>query len=300
MRKKVLVALDGSPAAAVALPLARTVAGQLDADLEAVHVASAAKPSEEVRVSLGLDAAEAVDIPVRVLVGDPVEELLRATSRRDVAVTVLATHGHEIGKARSIAHVPEALAANATRPILLVRPEAAAVREEQPPPFSRLLLPLDGRAATARALRPAVRLARTLRLGLDLLFVVYPGQTPPERSGGIVTPLYVDAPYYEWPGWEKRARSWLRSCCDDMRTDIPIDVYVQAGDAQKEIGATIAHFAEEHDSNAIVIVRRSHLEPYQEPVARSVLDLAPCPVLVVAGRPHRAQPDRKRAETTVA
>ena len=64
--ERVLVALDGSPAAATALPVAQTVARQLSATLELLHVGATLPPalapdSEAVRVTLRPgDAATAI------------------------------------------------------------------------------------------------------------------------------------------------------------------------------------------------------------------------------------------------
>jgi nucleotide-binding universal stress UspA family protein len=169
---------------------------------------------------------------------------------------------------------------------VLIRPEAASDAGKHPPPFRRLLLPLDGKASTAIALAPAVRLARQLGCALDLLHVVYAGQRHPGQSG-IATPRYVDQPDLEWPGWADEARSWLRAWCRNGVTDVPTEVHVRGVSNQEGVGPTIAAFAAELRSDAIILVRHSNLWPRREPVARSVLDLAPCPVLLVPGRRTR-------------
>lgn len=287
--RKVLVALDGSAAAAMALPTARTIARQLDAAVEAVHVASEDIPEPELRRRLGLDHQDEEDVALRLLVGDPVEELLRAADDRRVAFIVLATHGHDVEAGGPLARVPEVLAARAKRPTLLIRPEAATVLGRPPYPFKRMLLPFDGTAATAGALKPAIKLAGELGAAIDLLYVVHPGQAPPGGPESIAPPLYVDEPYYEWPGWASEVSSWVRSCCGDVSEDVPMDVYVRAGPGRDQIGTAIAAFADEHEADAIVLVRRSHLEPGRAPILRAVLDLTPCPVLLVAGKPSHVK-----------
>jgi nucleotide-binding universal stress UspA family protein len=283
------VAIDGSPAAITALPTAQTIARQLNAAVEAVHVASEEMPVDKLRASLGLDQVDEEDAALRLLVGDPVEELLRAAADRHVVFIVLATHGHNVGAGPGLAPVPEALAAYAKRPTLLIRPEAAAALGGPPYPFKRMLLPFDGTRATASALKPALKLAGELGAAIDLLYVVHPGQAPPGEPDSIVPPLYVDEPYYEWPGWASEVGSWLRSCCGDVGEDVPIDVYIRAGSGRGEIGTAIAEFAAEQEADAIVLVRRSHLETGRAPILRAVLALTPCPVLLVAGKPSRVR-----------
>lgn len=286
--RKVLVALDGSAAAALALPTARTIAGQLAAVVEAVHVAPEEVSEAELSSRLGLDQAEREDIGVRLLIGDPVDELLRAVGERRVAFVVLATHGHTVAAGGRLARVPEALAASATRPILLVRPEAAAALSHPPDPVKRMLLPFDGTAGIATALRPAVRLAATLGAAIDLLYVVHPGQARPSGARSITPPLYADQAYYEWPVWAGQVAAWLESCCGAVAEGVPIYVHVRAALARDQIAAAIAEFAAEQNDDAIALVRRPHPEPSPSPILRSVLNLTPCPVLLVAARPYAA------------
>jgi nucleotide-binding universal stress UspA family protein len=284
MTRKVLVALDGSAAAALAIPTARTLARQLGAELHAVHATEKGKP-DQVRAALGLDRPEFSDVELGVVSGNPVEAVLQAASSPRVALTVLATHGREVTQGRPLAPIPEKLAANARHPVVLVRPEAAAAIGDEVPPFRRLLLPLDGKAATAGSLGPAVGLARDLGATLDVLYVVYIGQIHPGQAG-IVTPRYVDQPYLEWPHWAEEARAWLRACCRQGVTEVPTEVYVRGVTSRERVGATIVDFATEADSDAIILVRLRGLEPGREPVARAVLDLAPCPVLLCARKPR--------------
>jgi hypothetical protein len=61
----------------------------------------------------------------------------------------------------------------------------------------------------------------------------------------------------------------------------PADMQARVYLAQGEIAHEIGRFAVEHDSDAIVLVRRSHLEVGRAHVLRAVLDTTPCPVLLV-------------------
>ena len=59
--------------------------------------------------------------------------------------------------------------------------------------------------------------------------------------------------------------------------DVPMRTFLAQGDA----GTAIARFAAEHASDAVVLARRSRLEPGRAAVLRAVLDQTPCPVLLV-------------------
>jgi nucleotide-binding universal stress UspA family protein len=144
-------------------------------------------------------------------------------------------------------------------------------------PLRRLLLPLDGTPTTSTALRPAIELARRLGASIDLLYVASADEPFVREPGSIGAPRYVDQPQHEWPAWADRVISHLSTCLGGRPPGLSIQVFLVAGHIAEEI----ARFAAEHQSDAIVLVRRSHLEVGRARVLRAVLDRTPCPVLVV-------------------
>jgi nucleotide-binding universal stress UspA family protein len=306
----VLVALDGSFAAATALPIATAVARQLGADCQALHIIADAGPGTSLRQSFaqGLERFTGVrlwpdvieptvrlwqvfatpanaimeafwHIGVRLDAGDPVAGILRASADPTVVLVVLTTHGRIVEEGRSLGRVAEQVIAQATRPILLIRPEAASPKYDRP--LRRLLLPLDGTPTTAALLNPACELASQLGAAIDLLYVAGPGQELPDEPGSIAAPRYVDQPQHEWPHWANEVISRFGAASAKCSPDVPIRTFLVQGD----IGEEIAHFAAEHHSDAVVLARRSHLEPGRAGVLRAVLDMTPCPVLLI-GEPE--------------
>ncbi len=273
---RVMVALDGSSAAATALPVALAVAEQLSARVQVLHVASAAIAEPTLRRQLHVDSDELRGLEISLRVGDPVSCILDATGDPQVEVVVLTTHGRVIEAGRELGRVARAVIARTRQPILLVRPEAARV----PGPLRRLLLPLDGTPKTATALKPAADLACRLAASIDVLYVASPGQAPPGEPGSMGVPRYVDQAHHEWPNWAGEIVERLCACAG-MAADVPIRVYLGQGD----IGPEIARFAAEHEHDAVILVRRSHLEPGRARVLRAVLDLTSCPVMLVGAPP---------------
>jgi nucleotide-binding universal stress UspA family protein len=272
----VLVALDGSPAAATAMPLARVVARQLAASIEVLHLTATQPPDAALwqRLHLGLEDLEAVQVRSRA--GEPAAGILEAAADPRVALLVLTTHGQLIEPGRQLGRVAEAVIAATERPILLVRPEAATM---VPGELRRLLFPVDGTPTTAAALRPATELACRLGASIDLLYVAGLDLPRPDEPGSIGAPRYVDQPQHEWPNWAREVIDRLCACLANCPADVPVRMAL----AQGEIGAEIARFAAEHASDAIVLVRRSQLEPGRGNVLRAVFDRTPCPVLLVSG-----------------
>ena len=279
----VLVALDGSPAAATALPIAHAVAGQLDATLAILHIAAALLSESDLRQRLYLDRPDAEALPIRAGVGEPATEILRAASAPGVVLVILTTHGEGRADGRRLGRVAEAVVAGSTSPILLVRPEAVEKLETDAMALRRLLLPLDGAPTTAMALRPTTALAARLGASLDLLYVADPRQLPPLEPGSIGVPYYVDQPQHEWPHWASEVIERMCMCCADCPPGVPIRLFLSSG----EVGSEIARFAAVHREDAIVLVRRSRLEPGRARVLRAVLAEAPCPILIVGGHTQR-------------
>jgi nucleotide-binding universal stress UspA family protein len=276
----VLVALDGSRAAAVALPVARSIAAQLGGMVAILHIAAAPLPDADLRRRLHLDSREATT-RLWSRVGAPAVEILRAAGEPDVVLVVLTTHGRDIADGPRLGQVAEAVVAGSARPVLLVRPETVEPADAGASTFQRLLLPLDGTPATATALRPATELAGRLGASVDVLYVTDSGQALPRESGSIGAPRYVDQPQHEWPHWAHEVIERLCGCCADCPPDVPVRMFMACG----EIGVEIARFAAEHYHDAIVLVRRSRLEPGRARALRAVLAHAPCPVLVVGDLP---------------
>jgi nucleotide-binding universal stress UspA family protein len=213
---------------------------------------------------------------VRLDTGEPAEGILRASADPQVALVALTTHGHIIEPGRSLGRVAEQVVAGARQPILLIRPEATPLAIRPGAVLQRLLLPLDGTPTTAALLAPASALAGRLGAAVDLLYVADAGASPPNEPGSIGAPQYVDQPQHEWPQWANELSSRLGEAAQ-FPPDMPVRTFLAHGEA----GETIAQFAAEHASDAVVLARRSRLEPGRASVLRTVLDQTPCPVLLV-------------------
>jgi nucleotide-binding universal stress UspA family protein len=288
----VLVALDGSPTAARALPLARALALQLGARVEGLHVVDAetAGADPAALVPRQLEGREAA----RILAAgaDPAGAIVHAAREPWVELVVLTTAGRTPASRHRLGHVARRVLAHTRRPVLLVRPNRAPAGAACVAPLRRLLLPLDGSPMTTAALRPALDLAARLDAALDILLVApHPGPATPE-PGGVTPPRYVDQPHHEWADWRGRVLGHLAAHVGPPPGNVTVRVVLTAGDIAHQIGA----FAAEHHADAIVLVRRSHLEAGRARVLRAVLGRTVCPILLLAAEP----PAAAHAEPTAA
>lgn len=303
----VLVAIDGSAAAASAIPAAQRLAQQLEMPLRLLYVApndDAAGQALHLDLNLGPTAAPRAELDTRV--GDPTTEILRAIEAPDTFLTVLTTHGRIIERGRSLGHIAEAVIAQTMRPILLIRPEAAAVAESAIE-ARRFLLPLDGKAATVRALGRITDIVQRLGGSFDVLFVADPTQLTPATAapgssepGNLGIPRYVDQLQHEWPAWMHEVLHHLSACSARYPLGVPARVHVAgvAGVADGTIATVVLKFMADHGDDVIVLVRRSRLEPGRAAILRSLLDRTPCPVLLT-GSPVPARSRLNKATTTV-
>ncbi len=187
--KKLLVPLDGSRASETALPVTLRIAkgGEYGVILLAVwEVLEGAPGSDRVaqedlnqqgveylRTYLrgvserAKDAGMTCETEVRS--GHPAVEILTAIGDLDVAMVVLSTHGRRatVGRRGSVAD--KVLRASAV-PVLAVGPWA--LTNAPPAQLGRLLVPLDGSAASESGVDVALDLAGTLDAEIGLLSVV--------------------------------------------------------------------------------------------------------------------------------
>lgn len=283
-RRVVLLALDGSAAAATAAPAARLVAARLHATLRVLHVAPDDEPEDELRRRLHLVRHKLDDCDLHLQHGPPAAGILRAVDDPSTVVAVLTTHGRVVEPGRHLGRVTEAVVAGTMRPILLIRPEAAAAATEALA-LRRLLLPLDGTPTTLRALGSVAKLACLLDASFDLLFVSPPGTTtkspPADEPGTLGLPRYADQPQHEWPAWGREVVERLGAACERHPLGLPTRVFVAQGTIEDEI----VRFAAEQRADVVALVRRSGLEPGRARVLRAVLERTPCPVLLTGAAP---------------
>jgi len=195
---RVLIALDGSAAAAAALPFARALAAALQLPAEVIYAAAKPTPMATIREQLGLGDGAQGDLSLQVAVGEPAAAIVGGAAAPEVGLLVMATHGGSIHSHPGLGSIARAVAASTPVPLLLVRPEAEPPAGRLRRPLHRLLLPLDADPQSLAGLAPAAGLARRLGAAVDLLHVTVPGPAPAGSDAVWRTSRYSDAPYYDW------------------------------------------------------------------------------------------------------
>jgi nucleotide-binding universal stress UspA family protein len=179
---RILVPLDGSRLSEAAVPLAKALARDHEADVILLR-ALRARPSAEAEVEAQKEAeaylatmAERLRarglprVSWKVWYDDPARGIADAARYNRADLIVMSTHGRGGVSRLLMGSVAESLVRQTAVPVLLVRGELA------PPPraLGRILVPLDGSELGEAVLPVVERLAGPFDFAVDLLRVVEP------------------------------------------------------------------------------------------------------------------------------
>jgi nucleotide-binding universal stress UspA family protein len=268
----VLVPLDGSRTATVALPVARALAGTLDASLHVVHVSpERAEMPPDPAAACGLDPEESADVVVEARRGEPAAEIVRAVHDWDTCFVVLCACTGPRTERGALGPVAADVLACVGRPVLVVPP----TRGPEPWALRTMLIPHEGGPAVASKLSAALDLAQRAGADVCVLHVACPHSPPEPEPGALATPRYVDQQHHEWG-------AWAREFVDRLAIGTPgAPSSLRLWLAHGEPASTIRLFADEHRADLVVMCSRGHLEPGRAPVLHGVLRDARVPVLVL-------------------
>lgn len=265
----ILVPLDGTPHATVALPVAQELARLCGGTLHVLHVAARRTPPRALLRELGLSPEALRGTVLDVATGSPAAAIVRAARRNEGAIIVLCTHTGMDKPYGALGHVADEVLRTSPVPIVLVQPE----RGHRPWVVDHILLPHDGTPTTAAGFGLAADLA--VRAGAELLILHVAGarERQPEEPGTYTVPRYIDQPQHEWPSW---AAEFLERAMVAVPAGLELRLQLAAG----EPGAEIVRYAREHGTDLIVIAWHGHVAPERAATMKRVIHHAPCPVLV--------------------
>jgi nucleotide-binding universal stress UspA family protein len=297
----ILVPLDGSPLAAFALPYATRLAQAAEGRLVLVRATPDAPARQRAEAEVAAVAerlfAAGVLVETHVRRGAAGDVILEGVRAWEAGLIVMATHGRSGSGRWLYGSVADHVLRHAEVPVLLVSglcerrwpapaSPAAGVEGPRPDGPGRVLVPLDGSAASEAALGPAGDLADALGAGLLLAQVV---PLPPYVYGATLefTPsaYELDAELGAAEGYLEEIAARLRAEGRDVATA------TEAG----LVAPAIARIARERDAAAIAMAthgRGGVARAVLGSVATGVLQLAGAPLLLVrlAGSPAVDEP----------
>jgi len=266
----VLVPLDGSASATGAIPVARRLAGLLDATVVLLHVVEDDIPAPATLIErMNLSADDVHGFIVEHGRGVPEEVILKEAARRHAAAIVMCTQTHTDIRWRTFGHVAKPVFCGAPCPVVLIPPS----RGREPWDLRQVLVPHDGSPTSAVTIEPAADLAAGSGAELVVLHVATPTPAKRVEPGTFLVPSYVDQPHHEWNAW---TREFVDRLCavGGARSDANIRMMVAEGEAD----ASIIQSA--HHSDLIVLGWHGVLEPDRAVTLRRVVHDTSCPVIV--------------------
>ena len=163
MYEKILVPLDGSELAEVALPYAEELAGKLGSEVTLLYVGrSTDDPHAHMRQfylqrmvevikrsaqeSLEKPAAKEIKVKSEVLVGNPAEQIVDYADKENIGLIVMATHGRTGIRRWTLGSVADKVVRATKRPVVLIRAKDAYPEVRETSILNKVLVCLDGSA----------------------------------------------------------------------------------------------------------------------------------------------------------
>lgn len=176
MYERILVPLDGSSAAEIALPYAEEIAAKLGAEIILVSISEPTAGERDHlyrfylerisnQVQRQLDdwgAKEEAKVQSEVLLGRPASEILQYADNSNVSLITMASRGRS-GQGRwLLGNIADKVLRATGKPVLLIRAPAHNTALEQRSLVKRIMVPLDGSMIGETAIPYAEALAQAL------------------------------------------------------------------------------------------------------------------------------------------
>jgi len=264
--ERILVPLDGSELAQIALPYAEKLAGVLGSQLILIYVSEsvddqyhhmhhylqqmveAAKQNAE----RYLDKQEGRTIKVDsvILAGDPAEEIVKYAGKEDIGLIVMSTHGRSGIKRWAMGSVVDKVLRATRQPLALVRAKGARpdmLGERNI--LSKILVTLDGSKESEAVIPYIEELASKLKAEVILLQVIAPDYHI-YAAGGPEYGVYAEQ---QMESMKKSARDYLEEIITRLKQR---EVTAKAEIMLGTVAETIINFADQ--TNAGLVAMTTH------------------------------------------
>jgi len=294
MWKRILVPLDGSNLAELALAYVEEIAVAFNSEVVLLYVNESKESQyrhmhqlylEEVAEQVKERFKKRARVKTVVLNGEPAEEVINCAEKNDVSVIIMASHGRSGIMAWVMGGVASKVLQATRVPVLLIRAGKPSKRAPRERLLERVLLPLDG-SEVGEAAVPYVR-ELAIRLGLEvILFGVVAAGQHIRTVGGLDYILY---PEPELELFKKEAREYLDRVYQRLAVKKgKVSVSLKIGD---DVAGEIIKFAKRRGVSLIAISAHGHsgIEKWVfGSTASKIVQVSRIPILLVRGPKGKA------------
>lgn len=288
MYEKIVVPLDGSKLAELALPYAEWLAAAFGSELVLLSVCE--RSEREYRetqqlcleriaaaVRKNIEKRAAAEVKAVLLFGDPAKEIVSYAERNNVSLIAMASHGRSGIMMWALGSVANKVLQRASVPVLLIKVKGCPAATGTEKTINKVLIPLDGSELGEAALPHVRELANKIPVEVILFQVVERGMYV-HTVGGL---NYVPFKEPVLESMKKRAEEYLKKTGEKLTsTKATIRREVRTGDVAEEI----IKYADEANVNLIAMSTHGYSgvkEWIMGGVAHKVLQAANKPMLLV-------------------
>jgi len=277
MFKRILVPLDGSELAEIALPYAEEIAGKMGSEVIIIHVKEpsenqskpehrpylskiATQTEQNIKKSHTIAPGEKIKVTSAVIGGTgvmtrPAEQIIEYAEKENISLIIMATHGRTGISRWALGDTANKVARSFKCPILLIR---AAAKKSGNVRLDKILVPLDGSQPGEAVLPYIEALASKFKQNITLInvveqiFHVYPSYESQSYYGGagIIKVPYTEE---EMKPFKKLADEYINKVKDKLSgAGVKTSVMVKVGSASAEI------IESANDMQADLVVMSTH------------------------------------------
>jgi nucleotide-binding universal stress UspA family protein len=294
MWERILVPLDGSGLAELALAYAEELAIAFSSELVLLYVSEAKESQyrpmhqlylEEVAKRVGEHLKKRAKIKAIVLTGEPAEGIINYAEKNKASVIIMASHGRSGIRGWVMGSVASKVLEATMVPVLLIRVGKPSKRAPGKHLLERILLPLDGSESGEAAVPYIKELGDRLGSEVILFGVVAAGQHV-HTVGGLDYILY---PEPEMELFKVEAREYLERLYRRLAGGKgAVRVELRVGD---DVAGEVLRFAKKAKASLIAISAHGHsgIEKWVfGSVASKIVQVSQIPVLLVRAPKGRA------------
>lgn len=268
MYEKIIVPLDGSELAEIALPYAEEMAARLGSEVTLLHVCQLdddpyrrmrtcyldhmiETTEQGARSCAGIKARELTRPRAALVVGDPAEEIVRHACEENADLIVMATRGRSgVGRWAS-GSVADEVVRTTLKPTALIRGKSRGAKAMRKGLVKRILVPLDGSERSETVLPFAQELALGLGAQIFLFRVLSTCYQSMDSDG------YVNIPI------SNKDMAWIKSRAVTYMDELAERLSREGTDSSVELrqgvpADCIIDFADEISADLVAMSTRGH------------------------------------------